>query len=89
MPPTPNPLPPNPNPLPPTPNPLLPTPNPLPPTPNPLPPTPNPLPPTPNAAEAVGFLVRRKQQVVKELIGMCGDIMPKMDARGMINFCQR
>jgi NAD/NADP transhydrogenase beta subunit len=42
-----------------------------------------------NAAEAVGFVVRRKLQVVGELVGMHGDIMPKMDARGMINLCQR
>lgn len=41
-----------------------------------------------NAAEAEGFVVRRKLQVVKELIGMYGDIMPKMDARGVINLCQ-
>jgi hypothetical protein len=32
------------------------------------------------AAEAVGFVVRRKLQVVMELIGMYGDILPKMDA---------
>jgi hypothetical protein len=42
-----------------------------------------------NAAEAVGFVVRRKLQVVVKLIGMYGDIMPKMDARGMVNLCQR
>jgi len=42
-----------------------------------------------NAPEAVGFVVRRKLQVVMELIGMYGDTVPKMDARWMINLCQR
>jgi len=41
------------------------------------------------AAEAIGFVVRRKLRVVRELVGMYGDIMPRMDARGKINLCQR